>query len=64
MSAQTSEPGTADDEWGSSAIGDAFETLDDELASAQREASGAREIALSRSRDLLEKVERTLKKTA
>ncbi|GAA0300021.1 hypothetical protein [Halarchaeum salinum] len=50
--------------WGSSAIGDAFETLETEIERAEADASGARAIALSRSRDLLAKIERTLKKTA
>ncbi len=63
MSAQSTDS-SADDEWGSSSIADAFENLDSELESAERDASGARAIALSRSRDLLTKVERTLKKTA
>jgi len=63
MSSEQTDPET-DAEWGSSAIGDAFETLETEIERAETDASGARAIALSRSRDLLEKVERTLKKTA
>ncbi|MBP2250862.1 hypothetical protein J2754_001179 [Halarchaeum solikamskense] len=57
-----SETGPA---WGSSAIGDAiggaFETLEAEIESAEAAAADARAIALSRSRDPLE---RTLKETA
>ncbi|GGM73211.1 hypothetical protein J2752_002464 [Halarchaeum rubridurum] len=63
MSSERADSGT-EEGWGSNAIGEAFETLETEIERAEADASGARAIALSRSRDLLEKIERTLKKTA
>lgn len=57
------ETPSSDDEWASSALAEAIDTLRTELESAEADASGAQAIALSRAHDLVDKVESTLQKT-